>query len=1121
MNKKIQTGIKQTTKKFVTKDEAAKLLHISVKNIELLEKQELLHALPQKEGYDLFLASDIARIQSNQGLSLAQEAEQIEVQLQREIASSLSFVKKALLMAAGGITTYYLVVVMVAFLFIFFPLPTATWLGYLPRIQSSLSSQSTNLHGNVLAAQTNRESQNASLLVKMVLKPVSKTSLDIVKYTNPKAYATVKKIAILDVNEVMELNDTGAITPLEPVKFSQSALLQIADPGLITNLNSQYLQGKKPGIDVGDIAVIGENGIIEGRQATTTDKNTNVTIGGLTNTNLANASVTITTSSPLSGGGTVALGDTITLSCPSCSTSSVASNTISSLSSTNFSSANISQWANNTGFITASTTDTLTNKTITAASNTVSGLTNANLSGTAGITNANLANSSLTISTGTGLSGGGIVSLGGTISLTNTGVTALTGTTNQISVSGSTGSLTLALPQSIAISSTPSFASLALSNSSNQLVLGGNGTLTWSPSTNRTLTFPDITDTLVGKTTTDTLTNKTVTAPAINGIVTTTGLTFPAFTASGTITGSGSPSITGFGAINGLTFSPGADGFSIAGGTTTRTLTMTETDITLGSTIKPTNSGGLTIQSNGANTLSLDTGSAATLTLGTTNANGINLCNATQNTTVTLNGTGLTTLGGNLTINGTTQTLGNGLNATIQTTANAGLTFLSAGSGTITLGQNSGTGNIIIQPNAGGKAALILNNQGNGDLFTASASGITKFQIVANGNISALGTLSGLTGHTVTAGAVSFPAGSIANSNLANASIIVSTGVGLSGGTTVALGESVCLINTGVTSLTGTAAQINVSGATSAVTLSLPQNIAATSSPSFASLNLTNTANQLVLGTTNLGTITWTPSITRTLTFPDATDTVIGKATTDILTNKTLTAPTINGTVTTTGLTLPAFTASGNITGSGLPTMTNFGALNGLTLTSASDGFTIAGGTTTRTLTLTNADITLGSTIKPTSSGPLTIQSNGAHQIVLDAGGSAILYIGTTSASAIAIGRSGTTTTISATASANNLIIGAGATITKHLSATATFDAANIALGSCGNIGTVTVTGVVVGDTVVATPTAVSGGIETLLVNWNAYVSNANTVTIRACSVATIGGQDAANQTWRADVWQH
>ena len=46
--------------------------------------------------------------------------------------------------------------------------------------------------------------------------------------------------------------------------------------------------------------------------------------------------------------------------------------------------------------VTETSTDTLTNKTLAAGDNTISGLTNSNLSGSAGITNANLATSSIT-----------------------------------------------------------------------------------------------------------------------------------------------------------------------------------------------------------------------------------------------------------------------------------------------------------------------------------------------------------------------------------------------------------------------------------------------------------------------------------------------------------------------------------------------------------------------------------------------------------------------------------------------------------------------------------------------------------------------------------------------------
>ena len=72
----------------------------------------------------------------------------------------------------------------------------------------------------------------------------------------------------------------------------------------------------------------------------------------------------------------------------------------------------------------------------------LSGITTTQLSGTAGITNAQLANSSLTVTAGTGMSGGGAVSLGGTVTLTNAGVTSIVAGTN-ISVSGATGAVTV------------------------------------------------------------------------------------------------------------------------------------------------------------------------------------------------------------------------------------------------------------------------------------------------------------------------------------------------------------------------------------------------------------------------------------------------------------------------------------------------------------------------------------------------------------------------------------------------------------------------------------------------------------------------------------------------------
>jgi hypothetical protein len=172
------------------------------------------------------------------------------------------------------------------------------------------------------------------------------------------------------------------------------------------------------------------------------------------------------------------------------------------------------------------TTDTLTNKSIAAGSNTISGIVNANLSGTAGITNANLANSSITVIGGAGMAGGGPVSLGSTVTLTNAGVTALTtssglstntsatgavsitntGVTSAVagtgvSVSAATGAVTFSIGQAVGTSSNVTF---------NDLTVAGNLTVSGTTSTinSTTLNVADLNITVA---------NGAATAAAANG----------------------------------------------------------------------------------------------------------------------------------------------------------------------------------------------------------------------------------------------------------------------------------------------------------------------------------------------------------------------------------------------------------------------------------------------------------------------------------------------------------------------------------------------------------------------------------------------------------------------------
>ena len=136
-------------------------------------------------------------------------------------------------------------------------------------------------------------------------------------------------------------------------------------------------------------------------------------------------------------------------------------------------------------------------------------------------------------------------------------------------------------------------------------------------------------------------------------------------------------------------------------------------------------------------------------------------------------------------------------------------------------------------------------------------------------------------------------------------------------------------------------------------------------------------------------------------------------------------------------------------------------------------------------------------------------------------GGSGTVAVDSTSwdisSAGVASGFTGFSTT-------GNTTLGSGGTaITKHISTTvANVTSSIIYKQTCGNYASVTVTGAAVGNTVIATPTAVAGGIETVSLSWNATVSSANTVLIRACNPEKLTDIDTADtQTWRFDIWQH
>ena len=273
-----------------------------------------------------------------------------------------------------------------------------------------------------------------------------------------------------------------------------------------------------------------------------------------------------------------------------------------------------------------------------------------------GITNGNLQNSSVTVSVGTGLGGGGAVALGDSITLTNIGVVSLNGLTGARSLTGDGGAISgvgndkiTARVASTSLTGVAYFSSSNFDVDGNGLVTVKNGGITNGNLQNSAVTVSAGPGLDGGGTvqlgSTITINNNGV--RSFNGA--TGAVTFSVTGDSGALIGSGNgiststitarvatASLTGVASFNGNNFNIGTSGnVEIkAGGVSNNNLAFSS----------------VTVDAGGSSTLNL--GNTLTLTGGAQN----NIVFSNSGNTVTATLANDVTISGNLTVNGTVVT---------------------------------------------------------------------------------------------------------------------------------------------------------------------------------------------------------------------------------------------------------------------------------------------------------------------------------------------------------------------------------------------------------------------------------------------------------------------------------
>src|SRR3989344_3204643 len=154
-----------------------------------------------------------------------------------------------------GVEIFFATVIVLAVLFMVWPARMAALTGYWETSRPEDGHQNTD-----------------NYIIHKVTRPITDSALGIVSRVDPelKEYINPAKTDTEDTYEMFRVNSDGNISSSYHLTFPNSSYLKIPDQGLVANLNSEYVNGHKPGESSGDLGILPIDGSdIESKSVTT------------------------------------------------------------------------------------------------------------------------------------------------------------------------------------------------------------------------------------------------------------------------------------------------------------------------------------------------------------------------------------------------------------------------------------------------------------------------------------------------------------------------------------------------------------------------------------------------------------------------------------------------------------------------------------------------------------------------------------------------------------------------------------------------------------------------------------------------------------------------------------